>query len=474
MKNTLKLESSLQNSSANKIRSGFLAAFILLLFSNVLTFLTTRKVEEQSKLVSETNQLIHDLDNLVSFMTRTESSFHRFIIDKDTVHLQLFDNNIRKLDSAVELIGGRVSGNAEQKENIENIKQTLIDVVATFQKSIESFRHQGAISDEIVAANRKTTGLMTSLEEKVFHMQEIERHLQDQRSADISGYAGLIKRTNIFSLLVAILVTLYSIVVFNEENRARKKADAAATEFRKQLEKRIEQLGELNTELIDLRSMEKYAAAGRIARTMAHEVRNPLTNINLAIEQLRSEYPVEGDAEMFFEMVKRNSDRINKLVSDLLNSTRLTQLNKQPVHIDDLLKMSLKEAGDRVTLKHIAIKTRFDSNTEIEVDVDKMKIVFLNVIVNAIEAMPDGGELMLTTETQNNKLIIKISDNGAGMNEEQMTKLFEPFFTTKKQGNGLGLANAQNIILNHNGTIKAESELGVGTTFTIIFNLSKA
>lgn len=474
MKNTLKLESSLQNSSANKIRSGFLAAFILLLFSNVLTFLTTRKVEEQSKLVSETNQLIHDLDNLVSFMTRTESSFHRFIIDKDTVHLQLFDNNIRKLDSAVELIGGRVSDNAEQKENIENIKQTLIDVVAIFQKSIQSFKHQGAISDEIVAANRKTTGLMTSLEEKVFRMQEIERHLQDQRSADISGYAGLIKRTNIFSLLVAILVTLYSIVVFNEENRARKKADAAAAEFRKQLEKRVEQLGELNTELIDLRSMEKYAAAGRIARTMAHEVRNPLTNINLAIEQLRSEYPVEGDAEMFFEMVKRNSDRINKLVSDLLNSTRLTQLNKQPVHIVDLLKMSLKEAGDRVTLKHIAIETRFDSNTEIEVDVDKMKIVFLNVIVNAIEAMPDGGELKLTTETQNNKLIIKISDNGAGMNEEQMTKLFEPFFTTKKQGNGLGLANAQNIILNHNGTIKAESELGVGTTFTIIFNLSKA
>ena len=100
-------------------------------------------------------------------------------------------------------------------------------------------------------------------------------------------------------------------------------------------------------------------------------------------------------------------------------------------------------------------------------DIDKIKIAFLNLIVNGIEAMEEHGTLTITTISDKQKCIIKISDTGCGMSSEQMNRLFEPFFSTKSMGNGLGLANAHNIILSHNGNIKGESEENVGTTFTI-------
>ena len=104
-------------------------------------------------------------------------------------------------------------------------------------------------------------------------------------------------------------------------------------------------------------------------------------------------------------------------------------------------------------------------------DKEKIKIVFLNLIVNAIEAMDQKGKLVLGTRSDNKKCIVTIEDNGKGMDKDQMSRLFEPYFSTKKDGNGLGLANAQNIILSHQGSISAESEKGVGTCFSLSFKM---
>lgn len=461
-------------SSANRIRGGFLAAFVLLLFSTILSFLSTQKVQEQSDIVNRTNTIIHDLDNTLGYLTSTESSFRGYLIDRQEDHLNQFSVNMRRLDSMVDRIDDQVSGNAEQMKNIMGIQVAIKDVIGTFEKSIQLFDQNKRVTDQILNLNNKANEKIMNVESMVIQMQNDERAFLSQRSSDLSQYAVLIKWLSIFSFVVAVLVTIYSITVFNQENRARLAAHTNADGLRAQLENRVEELANLNAELIGLRSMEKYAATGRIARIIAHEVRNPLTNINLAVEQLHSEYKGEADSEMFFGMVQRNSERINKLVSDLLDSTRLTQLNKQQVSVNDFLKACLKDAGDRVALNHIHVITRFREDVgEFQVDKEKMKIAFTNLIVNAIEAMADGGTLIISTSRESERLIINISDNGSGMNKEQMSRLFEPFFTTKKSGNGLGLANTQNIILNHNGGIKAESEEGKGSTFTITFDLEE-
>src|SRR6185312_8071686 len=129
-----------------------------------------------------------------------------------------------------------------------------------------------------------------------------------------------------------------------------------------------------------------------------------------------------------------------------------------------------------ILLKGISIRKNYMTDIcDISVDVERIKIAFLNVIVNAIEAMEPGkGILQVTTTAREGKCVILVSDNGPGMSDESQSRVFEPYFTSKPKGTGLGLTNTQNIILNHNGQIAFESKKGEGTTFTIQLNFAGA
>jgi signal transduction histidine kinase len=161
------------------------------------------------------------------------------------------------------------------------------------------------------------------------------------------------------------------------------------------------------------------------------------------------------------------------VVSDFGTSARSCSIERLILVSGFRTSCAIDFAADRIELKQIKVVKNYDDNIcGILVDIQKIKVAFLNIIVNAIEAMDDGGILTISTENINNKCVSKIKDNGKGMTREQLGRLFEPYFTTKEKGNGLGLANSQNIILGHNGSISAESEPGVGTTFTIIFDFN--
>ena len=216
-------------------------------------------------------------------------------------------------------------------------------------------------------------------------------------------------------------------------------------------------------------AMERFANIGKVSRVLAHEVRNPLTNINLAVEGLYDENKEEGLKD-YFGIIQRNSARINKLITELLNSTRPTVLNIGVVDINALIEESLLLAKDRIALQHITIQKEFADNLPtINGDFDKLGIAFLNIIINAIEAMPkENGLLQITTKiTKNWDVITLITDNGFGMDTETIDEIFQPFFTKKSNGTGLGLASTQNIILTHKGKIEVKSIVGKGTTFTI-------
>jgi len=313
---------------------------------------------------------------------------------------------------------------------------------------------------------------MDNVQGLVLKMQKEESQLMIVRSDKVSEFSNLNRIINIISIITAILLFFYSIISFSREGRAKKMADKKALQFREELEKKVNELDKLNTELIELRSMEKFAATGRISRTIAHEVRNPLTNINLAIEHLKSEVTPGDETEMLFGMVTRNSNRINHLISDLLNSTKASHLNFEKASINDLLDSSLAFAQDRIELKKIKVEKSYAADVApIMADAEKINIAFLNIIVNAVEAMEaNRGLLTLKTENKNNRCVVTIADNGKGMNKESLLRLFEPYFTTKEKGNGLGLTNTQNIIFGHHAGIVAESAEGVGTSFIITFN----
>lgn len=222
-------------------------------------------------------------------------------------------------------------------------------------------------------------------------------------------------------------------------------------------------------------NLKKFSSTGRIARLLAHEVKNPLTTILLSADQLHMELPENVLAESgdLIDVIRRNCDRINHLVTQLLDSTRFTELDAKSHSINTLLDEALEHVQDRLEFKGITIQKQYQAEIcDIEVDGEKVKIALINLLVNAIEAMPTkSGKLMLKTTIKNNQCRIEIKDNGEGIPKDNLERLFEPFFTSKTSGSGLGLTNTQNIILSHGGSIRVKSEIGRGTSFLISFNL---
>lgn len=224
---------------------------------------------------------------------------------------------------------------------------------------------------------------------------------------------------------------------------------------------------------------EKLASAGRLVRTLAHEVRNPLNNISLSIEQLQQESADESSS-LYLEIIQRNCLRINSLLTELLNTSRPGETELRPCAIEEVLNGALAAIEDRLTLQRIELRTRIlDPRAYILADAEKLVLALLNVLVNAIEAMQDKSEtekgiLELAAMVVGDKCHLEIIDNGVGISEEHVGRLFEPDFTHKRNGLGMGLAFTLNIIHAHQGMIDVDSQLGKGTRFVIQLPLYQA
>lgn len=217
------------------------------------------------------------------------------------------------------------------------------------------------------------------------------------------------------------------------------------------------------------RDEEKFAAMGRIARIIAHEVKNPLTNVNFAINELKDENK-NPETLMLIEIIERNCLRINNLVTELLTSTRFSKLNLAKYNLNEVIQDTIKMAEDSARSKNVTIRNQLTTVGDLYLDAEKMKVALLNIIVNGIEAMEDktDGEIFIANTVNNNRVVITINDNGKGIPKENLNKLFEAFYTNGKTGGtGLGLTTTQNVVLNHYGSIHVDSEVGIGTTFTI-------
>jgi len=230
-----------------------------------------------------------------------------------------------------------------------------------------------------------------------------------------------------------------------------------------------------NAKLVNqlLRS-DQLATLGRISAGIAHEVRNPLLAIKGAAQFLRGKFKNEGEASEFASIIIEESDRINQVIAHFLDYARPAKPKLQPMDITECLDRTLTLVN--VELRHAKvelIKNYAPNPPKILGDEKQLGQVFLNLILNAVEAMPNGGTLHIQRFNRRMKhdettfCEIQISDTGIGMSDEEQARIFEPFHTSKEHGLGLGLAIVQEIISKHNGTISVESRQGKGTTFTV-------
>jgi PAS domain S-box-containing protein len=219
--------------------------------------------------------------------------------------------------------------------------------------------------------------------------------------------------------------------------------------------------------------IEKLGATGRLVRTLAHEVRNPLNNINMSVEQLLQTVDGNGGEEqpLFLDIIQRNSKRIGNIITELLDTSRPTDLVFDKCTLQSIMDESIAEALDRITLQHVNMQIRYANEPcYIMAHKEKLRIAFLNIIINAVEAVPSvTGEISISIDATKDHHIVTIRDNGCGIPEENISRLFEPYFTSKRNGMGLGLAATLNILQSHKATIDVTSALKQGTTFIITF-----
>jgi PAS domain S-box-containing protein len=217
---------------------------------------------------------------------------------------------------------------------------------------------------------------------------------------------------------------------------------------------------------------ERLAAIGELAGMIGHDLRNPLAGVKNATYFLRkkqSKFIGDSGCEML-TVIERAVEYANKIVDDLLDYSREVKLQLEqtfPKAILDYVVMSLEIP------KNIVLKERVDPSAVILADTVKVQRVFTNIVKNAIDAMPNGGILEITSKLDGANFTVSISDTGIGMSEEVQTKIFTPLFTTKAQGMGFGLPICKRIVEAHGGTIKVSSLPGKGTTFDIVFPVKR-
>jgi signal transduction histidine kinase len=358
---------------------------------------------------------------------------------------------------------------------LNSLKILIIDRLELLLKTKLYFTHNGkVINDSIQKLLPQSKRRMDEIRLKIKELQTEEKSLLLKRTQVFSKSFANLKIFSISSFIVSIILFGLGMFTLYKEAKAKKVAVLKIRDYQETLRTQVDELDAANKELMRMRAQEKFAATGRIARTIAHEIRNPLTNINLASEQLRLEYLNENeDAGFLFEMIERNSSRINQLISDLLKSTKFAELHFSPSSINDIIEETLIHTKDRIVLTGTTIEKKLYSSLPlILVDNQKIKIAFTNLIVNALEAMEGLKNSLINIETtlHEKHIVIKIRDNGPGMDAETLNKLFEPYFTSKPKGNGLGLTNTQSIILSHKGEITVTSKPEKGTSFFIYLN----
>ena len=219
----------------------------------------------------------------------------------------------------------------------------------------------------------------------------------------------------------------------------------------------------------------RLASIGRLAAGIAHEIRNPLSSIKGFATYFKERYKEVPEDQKTAEIMVQEVERLNRVIGQLLEFARPMKLNKQQASIHEVITYALKMVQNQVQDKEVTISTNLSHEIkDVSIDTDRISQVFLNLYLNAIEAMEHGGTLRIDSsiDAESSTVKIIVSDNGAGIKREDLVHVFDPYFTTKQSGTGLGLAIVHRIIEAHGGEVRIESETGKGTKVTILLPVS--
>ncbi len=218
---------------------------------------------------------------------------------------------------------------------------------------------------------------------------------------------------------------------------------------------------------------EKMAAVGTLAAGVAHEVNNPLAGVLACIDNLRANPDDDEMRETYLELIRDGLQRIERTIRTLLDFSRRREIRPEPTSINHNLRHVVELVGYQLRKAGVQIEYDLDpGGAVVMADHFQMEQLFLNLVLNALGAMPEGGRLTLRTRARNGEVVTEIRDTGVGIPPEIRDRIFDPFFTTREvgEGTGLGLSVSDSIVAAHDGRIEVVSEVGKGTVFRVVFH----
>lgn len=233
------------------------------------------------------------------------------------------------------------------------------------------------------------------------------------------------------------------------------------------LQKSSDEIAKLHEEKIA--HVDKLVSLGELSASLAHEIKNPLAGIWATIQVLKNDLSNDKSNVEILDEVIVQIDRLNKAVDNLLRFVKQTPINPSFCSVNEILERAFLLVKKQIEVQNIKFDKCYDENIPlINIDEEQILQVFLNIILNAVQAMPAGGILLISSVYNDSKISVVIKDTGDGIIEDIKNKIFEPFFTTKSKGTGLGLSISKRIVELHNGEIKFESISKKGTSFIVI------
>jgi two-component system sensor histidine kinase HydH len=226
--------------------------------------------------------------------------------------------------------------------------------------------------------------------------------------------------------------------------------------------------GELQKNFERMKRTERLYALGQLSAGLAHEIRNPLASIEGASAILLREPPSEARRVEFLEIIQKECRRLNRLLTDFLNFAKPGTPQYQTITVEQVIDSVVALSEHTVRRGHIVLRKQVPENLPaIECDPEQVTQVLLNLTINAIQAMPEGGEIVLSARPQGGNVAVEVRDQGSGISEQDMERIFDPFFTTKETGTGLGLSVAHQIVTGQGGVLSGKRNNDKGMTFTL-------
>lgn len=484
----------------DKMLFGFLGMSLLLICTGMIAvYLNYHLVSQMDKIISENVAGLRAAEELEIALLDQKRYISRYIIDGNEKWLKkLFQKREVFLDWLK-----KAKTSAKTVQEVEVLKRVEDDFqrYGTLQSLTISEYRSGNLSE----SQRIVLNDLDRLFDQIYDDCEYFLHINENLMVQVQSRAKKLVKTSLFFTLGIVIVIIclgvglgilisrsitkpiYRLVLqlqsatgkgLTEELQLTNKdeleqLDERIAEMISRLKKADKDLEESNKQL--MRS-EKLAALGQLAAAVAHEIRNPLIAIKMRFHTFKKEGigEITDEQKEDIQVISQELSRLEETIRHFLDFAKPSQPNFKPVQIYEPIESALKLLQPKLKQQDIYIHTNYNRDlTTIEADFSQLQQLFLNLFLNTIEAMPNGGELKITTSTvfehnRDNRIQIEISDTGEGIETENLNRIFEPFYTTKARGHGLGLSIVERIISLHHGEVKVESQKGVGTKFTLI------